>query len=138
MLATLCLLTGQEMRYGTNPGCGGFFLSFGVLRCPEIRTDFAPKSHGSFASHNAQFRLGLLVVIPDELPVSPKDHLHVLVAKLVGNIPGVVAVRQEGGGVGVPYLVRICGSPRQSGCRLAARRFCGSGRPSSRAGYRVG
>src|SRR5690606_34216988 len=87
--------------------CGGFFCALSVLWCPKNRTEIAPISHRSVFPHNAQLWFGLLIVIPDELAVGSKNHLHIFMAQLAGHVPGVSTSSEKCRGIRVPDLVGV-------------------------------
>ena len=88
-----CSTTTQDTATLWSPQVVAVFL------CHEVSGgvgEFTRKSHRSGVSHNAQFRPGLLVVLPDEPPVGAKNHFHILVSELGGDIPWVLSGGQKG------------------------------------------
>ena len=78
---------------------------FFALWCPVVSIKSHRNRTDHFFFHNAKFRLGLPVVVPDEFAVGAEDHLHILMPQLAGHVRWIGAGRQQGLGIGVTDLV---------------------------------
>lgn len=81
-----------------------FLVLYGVV--------FTPISHGNHTDLAPitcclQCWLALLMALTDELAVGSKDHFHIFVSQLLGNVLRICTCSQQCRRAGVPDLVRI-------------------------------